>query len=201
MIENIATGKMLIGSTKNLTSRKGQHFSQLYRNKHPNQHLQSSYNKWGKDNFSWKIITTNKTLQEAREAEQFWLNFYWNYSWQELYNTNNLANGGCSVKWTIERKKKWSKKLKKDNPMHRLEFRNKISKANKGKKRKDLADRNKKLSSKSVIQYTVTGEKVRAYSSVREASRKTGFKFSAIYNNCLGYSKTAYGHIWEYSKR
>lgn len=201
MIENKTTGRMLIGSTKNLTNRKSQHFSYLRRNKHPNHYLQASFNKWGKDNFLWKVITITKTLQEARLAEQFWLDFYWNYSWEGLYNTNNLANGGCSVKWTAKRKKIWSKKFKENNPMLYPKNRIKISKAIKGIKRKDLAERNKKFSSKSVTQYKLTGEKVRIYSSVREASRETGIGFSSIYNNCLGYNKTAHGYIWEYSEK
>ena len=44
-IENIKNGKFYIGSSINFIKRKSSHFRALIMNKHPNSHLQSSFNK------------------------------------------------------------------------------------------------------------------------------------------------------------
>lgn len=55
-IKNIINGYIYIGSTKNLQKRKSQHFSNLLSNIHHNRHLQSAYNKYGKDNFTFEVL-------------------------------------------------------------------------------------------------------------------------------------------------
>lgn len=52
--------------------------------------------------------------------------------------------------------------------------------------------------SKRVAQYTLSGELVAIYSSLREASNQTGFWYGNISRCCLGKRKTAYGYIWKY---
>lgn len=55
-IENLIDKKIYIGSSINLESRKYKHFWMLDRNKHDNNHLQNSYNKFGKDLFNFEIL-------------------------------------------------------------------------------------------------------------------------------------------------
>ena len=55
-IENLINGKIYIGSSVDLLGRKNAHFSQLNRNIHGNKKLQNSFNKYGKDNFNFKIL-------------------------------------------------------------------------------------------------------------------------------------------------
>ena len=50
-IENIIDNKKYIGLSVDVYGRKGKHFSLLKNNKHINDHLQSSYNLYGKDSF------------------------------------------------------------------------------------------------------------------------------------------------------
>lgn len=55
-ITNLVNNKFYIGSSTNLKLRKINHFSRLKNNNHANKHLQSSYNKYGKENFIYEII-------------------------------------------------------------------------------------------------------------------------------------------------
>jgi group I intron endonuclease len=55
-IGNILNGKFYIGQTINFYQRKIQHLSKLRRNQHCNPHFQSAWNKYGEENFEFKII-------------------------------------------------------------------------------------------------------------------------------------------------
>ena len=57
-IENITNGKVYVGSTATLGFRKrwGLHRASLRANKHPNQHLQYSWNKHGEQSFKFEIV-------------------------------------------------------------------------------------------------------------------------------------------------
>lgn len=56
IIRNLVNNKVYIGKSKNVKQRKNAHFNALKLNKHNNQHLQNSYNKYGKDNFQFDVI-------------------------------------------------------------------------------------------------------------------------------------------------
>jgi len=55
-IINKVNGKMYIGSSINLRKRKSTHFNNLKNNRHGNNYLQRSYNKYGKNNFILKTL-------------------------------------------------------------------------------------------------------------------------------------------------
>jgi len=55
-IECLVNGKVYIGSTVDVNHRKTAHFLNLRKNKHPNKHLQSSYNINGPENFAFHIV-------------------------------------------------------------------------------------------------------------------------------------------------
>jgi group I intron endonuclease len=67
---------MYIGQTTDPKDRKKQHFSMLSRNKHPNTHLQSSYNKYGKSCFVFEIIETLSNKSDLTIRESYWTEFY-----------------------------------------------------------------------------------------------------------------------------
>ena len=53
---------------------------------------------------------------------------------------------------------------------------------------------------KSIVQYSIVGEKIAEYKSITYASQLTGISRTAI-NNCLaGWCKTAGGYVWEYKE-
>lgn len=55
-ITNSVNGKIYIGSSKDIIKRKSRHFKTLEKNNHTNDHLQSSYNKYGANSLIFKII-------------------------------------------------------------------------------------------------------------------------------------------------
>lgn len=55
-IVNVVNNKKFIGQTKNFRLRWNTHKYCLNKNKHGNPHLQSSWNKYGKDNFKFEIL-------------------------------------------------------------------------------------------------------------------------------------------------
>jgi len=71
-IINTVTNKCYIGSTSNLKQRISQHFSNLNKNKHPNVHLQRSYNLHGKDCFE-TIILANCPIEYQFKLEQWFI--------------------------------------------------------------------------------------------------------------------------------
>lgn len=90
-ILNLQNGKFYIGSTvMSILKRIEHHKWNLCNNKHKNSHLQSSWNKYGENNFQVEIIeVTDKTQTLIRE--QYWLDYYKNLGL--LYNINPLASG------------------------------------------------------------------------------------------------------------
>lgn len=56
IIRNIINNKVYVKSCSNLSNRKRGHFNALKRDSHENKHLQSAFNSYGKENFSWQII-------------------------------------------------------------------------------------------------------------------------------------------------
>lgn len=69
-IKNKVNGKMYIGSTKNLRSRRYQHYSKLKGNYHRNKELQKDYNKYGKENFEFVIIKKVKDEIDLIKTER-----------------------------------------------------------------------------------------------------------------------------------
>lgn len=71
-IENLVNGKVYIGSASNFRARWGGHRSKLKRGVHDNPHLQSSWNKYGAENFSFEefaYVPNEKAALIAAETE------------------------------------------------------------------------------------------------------------------------------------
>lgn len=84
-IENLRTGVVYIGKSVDIKRRKYQHFRKLLDNKHFNQHLQYSFNKHGKHNFSFYVLEKCEK-QDLSIRESFWYKRYKTRS----YNLNLL---------------------------------------------------------------------------------------------------------------
>lgn len=72
-ITNIKNSKVYIGSSKNIERRFYEHIHKLNNNYHINKHLQSAWNKYGKDNFKFEALR-EVSISIARKAEQFYIN-------------------------------------------------------------------------------------------------------------------------------
>ena len=64
-IRNLVNNKIYIGSSKNLSTRFYRHRHFLKRNKHHARHLQSSWNKYGKDNFVFEVLEYCNPIKEV----------------------------------------------------------------------------------------------------------------------------------------
>jgi group I intron endonuclease len=89
-IENLLNNKKYIGKAKDINSRREYHFSRLKNNKHDNEYLQKSWNKYGKDNFNFNILE-ECCIEDLNEKEIYWI--------LKLNTTNdkfgyNLTDGG-----------------------------------------------------------------------------------------------------------
>jgi group I intron endonuclease len=77
-IINKLDGKYYVGSDSdiNCNTRWNDHKSKLKRNKHYNTHLQNSWNKYGGENFEYKVVEIFKNIssENLSDIEQLYLN-------------------------------------------------------------------------------------------------------------------------------
>lgn len=74
-ITNLVNNKFYIGSTvDSFKVRLRAHFNKLRINKHPNKHLQGSFNKYGEENFEISLLYFGESLEDIRGKEQEFIN-------------------------------------------------------------------------------------------------------------------------------
>lgn len=117
-IENRINGKKYIGSSDDIDERWKFHKSYLRNNNHSNTHLQRAWNKYGEENFEFRIIEICD-LENLEDRENYFI---------DLYNTIN-DDFGYNKKWAFGRKKNGTERSKK--PMLQS-VKEKISKAMSG---------------------------------------------------------------------
>lgn len=91
IIKNILDSKIYIGSTISWKKRKYTHISKLDRGIHPNKHLQSAWNKYGKENFIFEIVEEVKDEFWLRPREQAWINRFNSCDNHIGYNRSELV--------------------------------------------------------------------------------------------------------------
>jgi len=100
-IENIFNGNCYIGQSVNLKKRKYEHFRELKVKTHQNGHLQNSFDKYGEENFIFKIILYCEP-EELTYYEQKLVDIC-----NPAYNIRKeCVTTGLGTKRTEERKKK-----------------------------------------------------------------------------------------------
>ena len=90
-IMNTINNKIYIGSSINIKYRWTEHKRYLKNNKHHSNHLQRSWNKYGKNNFKFEI------LEECKETdllirEQYYLDLYESYNRNKGYNISKSSS-------------------------------------------------------------------------------------------------------------
>lgn len=104
-IVNTIDGKMYVGYSKNLSGRKRSHFWQLSNNRHGNEYLQHAYNKYGKDSFMFEIIE-ECDIKEVYAREHHWVNTLNTLDQEFGYNLKPTdPNGLSGLKSLAEREK------------------------------------------------------------------------------------------------
>jgi len=109
-IENIITGKVYIGQSINISARIRDHKWRLSLDNHPNNHLQSSWNKYGAAAFVFEIIE-EMLAEYLTEAEQYYIDIYNSADRRFGYNKCPSAGSRRGSKSSEETKRKISESL------------------------------------------------------------------------------------------
>lgn len=107
-IINIINKKFYIGSTEDYIRRKQNHKYNLRHNCHPNQYLQSSFNKYSEKNFIFEIIEYCE-IENLINKEQYYLDLYQTYNNKIGYNLSPTADRTSGVICSEETKSKIGK--------------------------------------------------------------------------------------------
>jgi group I intron endonuclease len=127
-IENTINNKKCIGKSVKIGKRLYKHKSYLKSGIHPNNHLQSSWNKYGEENFTFFIIE-ECSREDLSEKEIYYISLF---DTKNIgYNKTDGGEGVLGIKFTDERLKKMSEASKGKIPSK--ETREKISNALKGR--------------------------------------------------------------------
>ena len=106
-IRNTLNGKVYIGSTITPFYKRWQcHKKRLRRGVHHSKHLQSSWDKYGEDNFQFEIIEVTSP-EKCREREGFYIALYKSLNPEYGYNVAQVDSNGMT-KVSVETKKKLS---------------------------------------------------------------------------------------------
>jgi group I intron endonuclease len=107
IINNI-TGKYYIGSAVDFYDRFMFHKWQLKNNRHNNDHLQNSYNKYGNCEFSFNLLELLSPKDDLIEREQFYIDLLEAANPELGYNLSPTAGSNFGTKRTQESKDKVS---------------------------------------------------------------------------------------------
>jgi len=109
-IQNLVNNKCYIGSTTGvLKYRCITHRCHLRHNRHSNQHLQNSWNKYGEDNFEFSVLEMCD-IDRCVNREQYYID-----TLNPEYNINKFANSTFGYKHTKEAKEKISNAFSGEN--------------------------------------------------------------------------------------
>ena len=177
-IINTVNQKRYIGYSMNISERVMQHKYKLKNRKHCNDHLQSAWNLYGEYAFVFEVIEYCDKSKLC-EREDYWV---------KVLNTRN-SEFGYNIKYTDPN----------GGQGQAEETKLKIGKSQMGRVfPKELIRKIAEKNKVKVIQFTLNGELVKEYDSIKEANAVTGI--SNICTCCKNIYKTAGGFVWKYKK-
>lgn len=214
---NLVNGKRYVGLTRNEPQKRwghGNNYSHCT-------YFGNAIQKYGWDNFKHEILAQGLTADEACDLERYYIDL-WNLT-DHRYGYN-LHGGGMINKHVSEEtrqklrnanlgKTAWNKGIpmtpkanerlhaKTRGRKHTEEEKRRVSMALKG--RKHTAEHIRKVSEqqmKRIVQYTLDGQYVCEYQSLRIAAETLGCSEAALSNNCNHKTKSSCGYKFEYSK-
>lgn len=122
-IKCLINNKIYIGSSVNIYLRFQTHKNHLSKNKHINEHLQSAWNLYGANNFSFTVIEES-TEDLVLDREQYWMDSTNCYSREIGFNACKKADRPLGYKHNDESRIKMSKaKLGKKQSKESIEKR------------------------------------------------------------------------------
>lgn len=179
----------------------------------------NSIQKYGWDNFKHEILFSGLNEISAKMIEEDLIYYY-----KKQNKSYNITDGGDGIKGykhseetkkkigensrevmkNPDTRKKLSERMKINNPMKDPDIRRKMSNAKKGKpsnfKGKHHSEESKEKLYKSVSQFSLDGNLIATYKSIKEAASNNNMYSSHIGSVCKGDRKTAVGYIWRFSK-
>lgn len=164
-ITNSVNGKLYIGSAISIKSRFTCHKRLLQNNKHFNNHLQTSWNKYGEENFKFEIleIITSDLLQEK---EEYYIKFF--NSSNRFFGYNKRIN--CATNLGIKHSEETKKKLSISHLGH--------------KRSKEAQIKISNSQYKKVCQIDQNGKYIKTFDSMKQAEEVTGIKKQLISMCC-----------------
>jgi len=177
LIRNKINNKIYIGISKDIYLRWDQHRSELRNNKHHNKYLQRSWNKYGEDNFEFKIIE-KCDIDDLKDFEYIYITTF--NSIDKNYGYNLTPGGEFNIM--------------------SIETRDKISKSKKGIKMSEDTKRNMSLSkNKKIVQLSLNGDLINIWESGISITNELKINSVNIGECCRKSNprrKTAFGYIW-----
>lgn len=110
----LSNSRSYIGQTRFLMRRKNDHIRELRNNRHSNRHFQNAWNKYGEENFTWKVIEYC-SVELLDEREIYWIEYY--DSFKSGFNLTTGGSNGCKYSEESRRKHR-EKMLGEKNPMY-----------------------------------------------------------------------------------
>jgi group I intron endonuclease len=104
-IKNLVNGKVYVGSSENVGQRWKMHRILLCQQKHHSRHLQGAWNKYGEDNFEFKILE-ECSVEKLISFEQIWMDSLFSSDNRFGYNVNPMAASCLGMKHSEESKEK-----------------------------------------------------------------------------------------------
>lgn len=172
-IENLVNGKKYIGQSKDISQRWRSHLCDLRKNKHSNEKLQNAWNKYGEDNFCFKVLEL-ADYDSLDSLEIHYISMFDTYK-----HGYNKDTGGCSHKEVS------------DETRARMS----ASKKNLSEQAKENM-RDSRPTSRKILQVDFNGNIIREWRSARDASRVLGINQGAIWQCLHHYRYTLHGYIW-----
>lgn len=194
-ITNLVNGKVYIGQTMNPKLRWAKH-----KTNKKNRHLYGSFKKYGIENFSFEVLLSNLTKEQADRVE---IRLIKRYKATDPNIGYNNANGGSHGTYSQATKDRLSVSHKKyfeththpllGTHMSKERYEHHMSTRLRGKDSPWWCNGSK------VEQIdTKTGEVIAVYPAVSEAYRQTGIQISNIVKVCKGKRDKAGGYKWRY---
>lgn len=199
------SGKVYIGQTVSTNNRKNSHINVTSKT---TTKFGNAIKKYGLENFQYEEVFKTKYTEDLDKLkivldamEIAYIDYYNSCE----FGYNSTYGGGGILGFTHSEKTKdmFSKqRMGNKNCLGRVvskETKDKISKSKTGKKasietRKNIGNSHKK----PIIQLTKSGEFIKEWASIKEASEELNIDGSCIIKVCKGTQKTSGGYTWKY---
>lgn len=200
IITNIVNNKSYIGSSLDYKQRLRQHKYSLRNNKHYNKHLQSSFNKYGEENFTFNLLELCSNLIE-RETFHIYNKNVLNplYGYNKATNIENTS--GYKMSEYSRKKMSLSKKGSKMHPNTKKA----LIEANRNRvyntshlRTNEVIDKISKSLMKPILQYDLNGNFIKEWTSVKEASEFYNVFCSNISSCARGERLKSNNYQWFY---